>query len=140
MLVRAKHPGWPRLLGAVAIGPLVAPIIVTFSLTSNNAVAVEEVIRYVQDPLAAGKVHEVTYPVTILFGLPIVLGLGRFELAGFIPVMIAGVVFGALAGALFSIFGAGRDMFVASVGVTAACWLIAFLWNPRARATQYPRR
>ena len=143
---RARHPGWPRLLAAVALGPLVAPIVVTL-LEPRPFEGLRSLLFYY--PEDGGSFAGVAYVVAVLFGLPGVLVLAAFEKAGFIPVVLAGAVGGALcAMAGDKLIGTGASMFACGLAVATVCWLIAFPLNPRAqpqptmgkRAKPLPRR
>ena len=139
MLLRARHPGWRRLVAAVALGPLAAPVGAVCVDSPSVWRGLADILSNPLELLFVIPVHAVGYPATILFGLPVVLVLARWTVAGFIPVMAAGAAFGALCWAVFGTFGAGEAMFVSSLAATSACWLIAFLANPRARVPEKRR-
>lgn len=132
MWVRAGHPGWGRLALAVAFGPLAAPVPLIF-LEDNPAAALLTLLTTSNDVTQTASGF--AYPITIVLGLPAVLGLATVQLAGFLPVVGVGAALGAVCWALFGALG-GSFMFLGSLGASSACWLIAFVNNPRAHVAR----
>ena len=123
-----------------------APVVVTL-LEPRPLEGLANLLFYY--PEDGGSFAGVAYVVTLVFGLPVALVLAAFEKAGFIPVLLAGAVGGALCAVLGDkLIGTGASMFPCGVAVATACWLIAFARNPRAqpqspmgkRANAVPRR
>ncbi len=122
------NPGWRRVLSAALIAPLVTPIacLFVFSILDDD-------FWLYFDPILGSLLGVIVitmpygYGATLLFGLPICLGLAHVGLAGIIPVIGVGLGFGSAIGYWWMPPDVPEIASIASgFTVSLVAWLIAY--------------